>query len=426
MRPLGGLFFGWLAKKTSSKKSLAVSMVLMALATSITGALPTYSMVGSWATALIAIARALQGFSAGGQLIGAYIVSLDACQRRYRGLSSGLIMGGALVGMVIAALLVEVIRASVSTEDMVTYGWRIPFFFSLLVTPISYYLESMTEEEASHEGQVEMEEEEKMGWRHFIVQYAGGLWVNFWATVTWTAFMYGLSVWLLAFESSELGPFNVKAEYIYNIAVELLLGCVLVLFGWVSDKWGYTKVFTIGVAWLALTIIPLVYGLSFGSRLGVGILMLQILWAIPTGMVGSVLGTIAVSCYPRPIRFIGMGFSFNLAQCIFGGPTPLILSALSSDSMPRLAVAYFLCAVGVVAGVFTSLGFYCARYRIENHDQELLPREIKWLVNNNRMQPASTSAISESTPLALDTVEPGSIELQALGDSNVVAATEKL
>ena len=126
VRPIGGVFFGRIGDKYGRKIVLSTTIILMALSTLFIALLPTYEQIGVWAPILLLVARMIQGFS-GGEYSGAMVYIAESSPDKKRGiLGSGLEIG-TLSGYIAASVIVTILTLLLTDEQMLSWGWRIPF-----------------------------------------------------------------------------------------------------------------------------------------------------------------------------------------------------------------------------------------------------------------------------------------------------------
>ncbi|WP_321782159.1 MFS transporter [Paraburkholderia sp. J94] len=140
VRPLGGVLIGAYADRAGRKPALILTVLLMALGTGLIGLAPTYAQIGLAAPALIVLGRLLQGFSAGGEVGAATTLLMESGREGRRGVLVSWQMasqgGAALAGALIAVLLSK----SLTHEQLVTWGWRVPFLIGLAIGPVGFWL----------------------------------------------------------------------------------------------------------------------------------------------------------------------------------------------------------------------------------------------------------------------------------------------
>lgn len=140
VRPIGGVFFGMLGDRIGRKKVLAITLIMMALATLSIGLIPSYASIGGTATVLLLVARLFQGFSTGGEYAGAMTFIAESTPDKRRGVMSSGLEVGTLVGYIAAASLVTLLTYTLGPDNMVEWGWRIPFIGAAPVGFIGFYL----------------------------------------------------------------------------------------------------------------------------------------------------------------------------------------------------------------------------------------------------------------------------------------------
>ncbi|MEJ8281241.1 MFS transporter [Pseudonocardia spirodelae] len=143
-RPLGGIVFGHFGDRVGRKKMLVISMVLMGVASTLIGVLPTYAQVGALAPVLLIVLRVVQGVAVGGEWGGAVLMSAEHASSR-RGLWASFTNAGAPSGMVLSTLVLA-LSAGLTGDAFLTWGWRIPFLLSVVLLGIGLFVRlSVTE-----------------------------------------------------------------------------------------------------------------------------------------------------------------------------------------------------------------------------------------------------------------------------------------
>lgn len=144
-RPFGGLILGHFGDRIGRKKVLILTLMIMGVASLAIGFLPTYDQIGVWAPILLVLCRLAQGFSAGGEAAGASTLAIEHAPEHRRAFFSGFTMTGYAAGMVLATIVFIPI-AALPEEDLLTWGWRIPFWLSAVVLLIAYWVRSRLDE----------------------------------------------------------------------------------------------------------------------------------------------------------------------------------------------------------------------------------------------------------------------------------------
>jgi MFS transporter, MHS family, metabolite:H+ symporter len=132
-RLFGAVYFGRMGDRIGRKKVLYITIALMGASTTLIGVLPTYAMVGIWAPILLVALRLIQGFGAGAEIAGATVMLAEFASARRRGIISSLVCLGTNSGTLGASALWAVLVSSLSQDDLLSWGWRIPFLASFVI-----------------------------------------------------------------------------------------------------------------------------------------------------------------------------------------------------------------------------------------------------------------------------------------------------
>ncbi|GAA0445519.1 MFS transporter [Streptomyces olivaceiscleroticus] len=139
-RLAGALYFGRMGDRIGRKKVLFLTILLMGASTTLIGVLPTYGMIGIFAPILLVVLRLVQGFGAGAEIAGATVMLAEYAPARRRGLISSLVSLGTNSGTLAASGLWAVLLAVLSEDQLVTWGWRLPFLLSFALMLFAVWL----------------------------------------------------------------------------------------------------------------------------------------------------------------------------------------------------------------------------------------------------------------------------------------------
>src|ERR671932_180377 len=139
-RPLGGAVFGHFGDRIGRKAMLIFSLLVMGVATVLIGLLPGYAAIGVAAPILLVVLRFLQGFGLGGEWGGAVLMATEHAPQGKRGLYSSFPQMGPAVGFLLANGLFLALTSTLSSEQFVSWGWRVPFVASLVLVLVGLYV----------------------------------------------------------------------------------------------------------------------------------------------------------------------------------------------------------------------------------------------------------------------------------------------
>ncbi len=152
-RPIGAFFMGHIGDKFGRKRVLLLTVSLMGVSTFLVGCLPSYNSIGLWAPGLLVALRLLQGFSASGEQASANSLTLEHAPDHRRGFFSSFTLSGTQAGLVIATAVFLPIGA-LPDDQLLSWGWRIPFWLSAIVVVVGVMIRRRLEETPAFQAEV--------------------------------------------------------------------------------------------------------------------------------------------------------------------------------------------------------------------------------------------------------------------------------
>lgn len=348
-RPLGGIIMAHFGDVVGRKRMFTFSILLMALPTLLIGLLPTYQTLGIAAPLLLLLMRICQGAAVGGEIPGAWVFVSEHVPKHKVGLACGILTAGLVIGILIGSLVSTAIHRHLDQEELLAWGWRLPFLLGGGFGFISLYLRRWLKETPIFvEMQTRKKCETQLPIKTVLTQHRQSIVISM--LLTWVL-SAGIMVVILMVPSYLERFYHIStimALQANSLAiVGVGLGCVL--FGRLSDKWGSGKVLIIGSLYAITVIFAFYYNLAQTQSL----LYLSYIFAgLGVGIVGA-FPHYMVTAFPAAVRYSGISFSFNVAYAIAGGLTPVCISLLT-DFTSIMAPAYYvtaLFALGVVIGI---------------------------------------------------------------------------
>ncbi|MGW5821471.1 MFS transporter, partial [Streptomyces noursei] len=263
VRPLGGMFFGPLGDRIGRQKVLAITMIMMAAGTFAIGLIPSYAMIGVGAPILLLLARLVQGFSTGGEYGGASTFIAEYAPDKKRGFLGSWLEFGTLAGYVGGAGLVTLMTALLSTEDLHSWGWRIPFLIAGPMGIIGLYLRMRLEEtpafaqlekEAHAKEKARREVEKRIGLREMIFGQWRAMLLCVGLVLVFNVTDYMLLSYLPSYLTSEL-KYDETHGLMVILVVMVAMMCVQPFVGKLSDRFGRRPIIATGcVGFLVLSV----------------------------------------------------------------------------------------------------------------------------------------------------------------------------
>ncbi|KOV71092.1 glycine betaine/L-proline transporter ProP [Streptomyces sp. MMG1121] len=349
VRPLGGMVFGPLGDRVGRQKVLAVTMIMMAAGTFAIGLIPSYASIGVGAPLLLLAARLVQGFSTGGEYAGASTFIAEYAPDKRRGFFGSWLEFGTLAGYIGGAGLVTLMTALLSSEDLLSWGWRIPFLIAGPMGIIGLYLRMRLEETPAFAAEVEKAEAErpKVPLREMVAGQWKALLLCMGLVLVFNVTDYMLLSYMPSYLTSEL-KYDETHGLLVVLGVMALMMIVQPFAGALTDRVGRRPVIAAGCAGFLFLSVPALLLIRQGSLLAVALGMgaLGLLLVCFTAAMPAALPAL----FPTRVRYGSLSIGFNVSVSLFGGTTPLVVTALIGATGNMMMPAYYMMAAAVVGG----------------------------------------------------------------------------
>jgi len=354
MRPLGGIFLGAYIDHYGRRSGLMLTLGLMAIGTLSIALVPGYAALGAAAPVIVVLGRLIQGFSAGVELGGVSVYLAEIATPGHKGFYVSWQSGSQQVAVIFVALLGVVLSAIVPPEDMLVWGWRIPFLIGCLIIPLLFILRASLQE---------TEEFEK---RRHAVPTPGEILLRLsqnWAVVIIGMLLVTMTTVSFYFITAYTPTFGREVLHLSNIDALVVTLCVgisnlfwLPVMGAVSDRVGRRPVLLVFTVLMFATAYPalswLVTSPSFAR------LLLVELWL--SFLYGSYNGAMVVALteiVPLHVRTAGFSVAYSLATALFGGFTPAVSTYLIHATGNRAVAGVWLMFAAACGFVATVLAY---------------------------------------------------------------------
>ena len=346
MRPLGGVIFGHIGDRLGRKKALQISVIMMALPTTLLGLLPTHSQIGLAAAVLLMILRLIQGISVGGELIGSISFVTETAPPEKRGLVGSWTLFSAVGGVMLGSLTAALLHFVLSPDALAAWGWRLPFLPGILVGGFGLWLRNGLEETPDFKRAMEKGRIQKIPLVEVLRHQPGRILHVVGLVCLMAMGFYMLFLWWPTYLTHMVRP-PVNHALFLNTAATLFLMALIPLAGWLSDRMGRRNILMASALVMALAAYPLFVLTDYGVLAGA--LLAQFVFALILSVPEGTLPSTMVEMFPTQTRLSGVGMGYNLAMAVFGGTTPLVCTWLVSATGDIAAPAFYLIAVSVVS-----------------------------------------------------------------------------
>ena len=336
-RPIGGIIFGHYGDKIGRKKTLVAALLLMGIASTLIGLLPTYAMIGVTAPILLTLLRFAQGLAIGGQWGGAMLLVTESAPSNQRGYYGAFAQAGAPLGVILANLAFIITSASLPEESFMSWGWRIPFLASAILIGISMYVQlTMEDTKAFKELQNLQKKQDKIENTPIrkspvveaLIKYPKRIALAAGAFLSIQVTFYILVAFLLAYgvQSAEMSRDDMLTAVLIGSAIMVPIQFI---FSSYSDRNGRKGVFMAGAILTALwafAIFPLVDTGNFWLiviAVTIGLSLLSMMYGPQAAFFTELFST--------EVRYSGATLGYQLGAIAGGAFAPTIAAKLWTD-----------------------------------------------------------------------------------------------
>ncbi|GAA5026559.1 MFS transporter [Microbacterium fluvii] len=355
-RPFGAFLAGHLGDKYGRRLVLMLTLILMGVATTLVGLLPTYAAIGMAAPILLILLRIVQGISAGGEWGGAVLMAVEHAPKTKRGLFGASPQMGVPLGLLLASGMMALMNVIAPGDAFLEWGWRVPFLLSFVLIVIGYYIRRRVEESPVFTELAERKEQTRMP----IVQlfrkhtplvllaalvFAGNNAVGYMTT----------GGYIQGYATNPEGPLALDRGAVLNAVT--ISGATWLLFtwiaGWLSDRIGRRTTYLIGWGVLLVGVFLLFPLVNSGS---IGLLTLGlVILTVGLGLTYGPQAALYTELFPASIRFSGVSISYALGAILGGAFAPMIAQALVQATGGTTAVTWYLAGMVILALIATLL-----------------------------------------------------------------------
>ena len=355
-RPLGAFLAGHLGDKYGRKLVLMLTLILMGVATTLVGLLPTYAAIGIAAPILLILLRILQGISAGGEWGGAVLLAVEHAPKTRRGVFGASPQVGVPIGLLLASGSLALMAVIAPGDAFLEWGWRVPFLASFVLIVVGYYIRRKVEESPVFQELAERHEKAQMPIvqlfrKHALLVivaalvFAGNNAVGYMTT----------GGYLQRYATDPAGPVGLEtAPVLAAVTVSSVTWLIFTwVGGWISDRIGRRTTYIIGWILLLAAVIAVFPLVNTGNiwLLTLGIVLLT----VGLGLTYGPQAALYTELFPASIRFSGVSISYAIGAVLGGAFAPTIAQYLVQTTGSTVSVTVYLVGMVVIALIATLL-----------------------------------------------------------------------
>ncbi len=351
-RPVGGFIFGHYGDRIGRKAALIATLLITGLSTFAVGFVPGYDSIGIWGAVIMTVIRAIQGIGVGGEWGGSVLFSMEwARTNQHRGFITSWPQFGGPAGLFLANMAV-LVGSSIAGDQFLVWGWRIPFFLSIIMVAIGLYIRLGILETPAFRKIVAEQRVEKVPAIEVMRKQPKAVFLAMFCRTAEQGPAYIYLAFVFAYGTQVLHqPRNFLLTAL--ICAGLLSFVTIPLAGALSDRFGRKRVYIIG------SILTGLYGFLYfallNSLVPALIIIGIVLSFVPHDiMYGPQAALIAEQFTPR-LRYSGCSIGYQLASITAGGPAPIIATALLAAYGSGYVIAGYIAICAIISIIATAM-----------------------------------------------------------------------
>jgi MFS transporter, MHS family, shikimate and dehydroshikimate transport protein len=316
-RPLGGIVFGHLGDRIGRRATLIITTLVMGLATSVIGLLPTYATIGIWAPVALILLRICQGMGAGAEFGGASTLLAEHAPAARRGFYASFSQAGVQTGLVLATVAFLIV-GTLPDDELQSWGWRIPFLVSFAMIAVTLYVRMRVEESPMFRAIERTQRVERRPFLEAFKRYPRSVLVGIGAHIVDTAVIYVYATYSVAYLTKELDFSRTTALtgiVIAGVAVTLMQP----IYGALSDRIGRRPLNLWSTVFTGLWAFPFFALLNTGEPV-LAWLAVFVGLVLGLGPMIAIQGAFNAELFGARVRYSGFAFSRELGAAIAEEP----------------------------------------------------------------------------------------------------------
>lgn len=352
IRPVGAMLIGAYGDRAGRKAALTLTIWIMAAGTLLIATAPSYAHAGVFAPLLLLAGRLLQGLSAGGEIGSASAFLAESARAGARGGTASLLQASMGMSNILGALVAFTVTATLNTDQLQRWGWRIPFVIGLLIAPAGLFLRRSLTETAEFEAEVSRRRSvataAQSPLRLALREHTPALAVGFGLSIFWAVAVYVLNVYTPVYVQVAF-KFTATQAFAASLVGNVLFVATCVAAGRLSDRAGRSTVMAISALALLATVWPLYQWLQTSTSTAVLVVVLSAFGIMVATYVGVAPAALS-DLFPIAIRATSISLVYNVAFTVFGGFAPAILTWFTRQSNgSAMAPAAYVMSAALVA-----------------------------------------------------------------------------
>ena len=351
-RPIGAAIFGHYGDRIGRKSTLIITLMLMGIATFMIALVPTYDQIGIWGAVILTVLRFVQGIGVGGEWGGSVLLSMEwARTNNNRGFVASWPQFGVPAGLFLANLAVLAFSYW-SGDQFLTWGWRLPFFLSLILVAIGLWIRLGVMETPVFSEVISKKKIHRTPILDVFKEQPKAIMLSALARMAENGPFYIFTAFIFAYG---VGTLKVSRDFLLTavLCAAVIEFVTIPLSGYISDRIGRKRMYLLGVVAVGI------YGFIYFGMLNTGqatLIFLAIVFSlIPHSMMYGPQAAMIAESFPSRLRYSGASLGYQLTAVIAGGPAPLVATWLFAEYKSSYAIACLIAFSAVISFIATTM-----------------------------------------------------------------------
>ena len=359
-RPLGGLFIGAFADRVGRKPAMLLTIGLITVGTLGMALTPSYASIGMAAPLIVIACRLIQGFALGGEVGPSSSYLIEIAPPGQRGLYGSWQLASQGIASLAAGIVGVALTLALSKEQMLAWGWRVPFMLGLALIPIAIFLRRHMPESLEHGAPGEAVKNPLVEIRNHIRPIVLALMLILGTTISTYAAIYMTTYAVTTLKLSAV--IGMMATVVFGLStwVGSLLG------GWLSDLYGRKPV----MLWSRVAIVVLTYPVFalLINHPSIGTLLLASVTLSGLTAIGGAPSLVAIpELFPSHVRALGLSIAYAFGVAFFGGTAQIVITWLLKVTGNPAAPALYVVPTSVITVIAILLMRETGKDRVLQH-----------------------------------------------------------
>src|SRR6478672_3626536 len=351
-RPVGAAIFGHYGDRIGRKSTLIATLMLMGIATFLVSLVPTYESIGIWGAVILTFLRFVQGIGVGGEWGGSVLMSMEwARGDKHRGFIASWPQFGVPCGLFLANLAVLAF-SQMSGEQFLAWGWRVPFFLSLILVGVGLYIRLGILETPIFAKLLAERKVDRTPMLTVMKRHPKEILLSAFARMAEQAPFYIFTAFIFSYGIETL---HTSRNFLLTavLSASILSFFSIPFFGHLSDRIGRKTMYMIGAVVTGL------FGFAYFAMLNTGsatiIFVAVVISLVPHDMLYGPQAALIAESFTGRLRYSGSSLGYQLASIIAGGPAPLIATWLFGTYHSSMPIAIYIAACALITLAATAL-----------------------------------------------------------------------